>query len=105
MSLYVMYAFLTISLVLMGCVGFGLGRPLHVAKETYSCGKRDLFMWQKRPIHIQTHTLRDVSSRMKQYAYDTKYVDYTKYVYDTKYVDYRQHVDYKHTPCVTCRHE
>ena len=24
-------------------------RPIHMAKETYSYGKRDLFIWQKRP--------------------------------------------------------
>jgi len=23
-----------------------------MAKEAYSCGKRGLFMWQKRPIHV-----------------------------------------------------
>jgi len=26
--------------------------PVYVEKETYLCGKRDLFMWQKRPIHV-----------------------------------------------------
>ena len=24
-------------------------RPIHMAKETYLHGKRDLFIWQKRP--------------------------------------------------------
>jgi len=24
-------------------------RPIHMAKEAYSYGKRDLFIWQKRP--------------------------------------------------------
>jgi len=28
-------------------------RPIHMAKETYSYGKRDLFIWKKRPIHIK----------------------------------------------------
>ena len=27
-------------------------RPMHMAKETYSYGKRDLSIWQKRPIHM-----------------------------------------------------
>ena len=27
-------------------------RPIHMAKEAYSYGKRDLFIWQKRPITI-----------------------------------------------------
>jgi len=27
-------------------------RPMHMAKETYSYGKRDLHIWQKRPIHM-----------------------------------------------------
>ena len=27
-------------------------RPIHMKKETYSYGKRGLFIWQKRPIKI-----------------------------------------------------
>jgi len=27
-------------------------RPIHMAKEAYSYGKRVLFIWQKRPIHM-----------------------------------------------------
>jgi len=27
-------------------------RYARVSKETYSYGKRDLFIWQKRPIHV-----------------------------------------------------
>jgi len=27
-----------------------------MAKETYSYGKRDLFIWQKRPIHMAKET-------------------------------------------------
>ena len=27
-------------------------RPIHMAKEAYSYGKRGLFIWQKRPIHM-----------------------------------------------------
>ena len=31
-------------------------RPTHVAKEAYSCGKRDLLMRQKRPTHLAKET-------------------------------------------------
>ena len=27
-------------------------RPIHMAKEVYSYGKKGLFIWQKRPIHM-----------------------------------------------------
>ena len=27
-------------------------RPMQMAKETYAHGKRDLFKWQKRPMHM-----------------------------------------------------
>jgi hypothetical protein len=28
-------------------------RPMYMAKETYVYGKRDLFIWQKRPIYME----------------------------------------------------
>ena len=31
-------------------------RPIYMAKETYSYDKRDLFIWQKRPIHMAKET-------------------------------------------------
>jgi hypothetical protein len=31
-------------------------RLMHMVKETYSYGKRDLFIWQKRPIHMKQQT-------------------------------------------------
>ena len=31
-------------------------RPVNVTKETYECDKRDLWMWQKRPIHMTKET-------------------------------------------------
>ena len=41
-------------------------RPIHMAKEAYLYGKRDLFIWQKRPIHMAKETYsygkRDLSA-------------------------------------------
>jgi len=31
-------------------------RKRTVSKETYLCGKRDLFMWKKRPIYVEKET-------------------------------------------------
>jgi len=31
-------------------------RPTYMAKETYSYGERDLFIWQTRPIHMAKET-------------------------------------------------
>jgi hypothetical protein len=45
-------------------------RPVHVAKETYLYGKRDLFIWQKRPVHVAKETYsygkRDLSMWQKR---------------------------------------
>ena len=37
-------------------------RPIHMAKKTYSYGKRDLFIWQKRPTHMSKETYSYVKS-------------------------------------------
>jgi len=43
---------------------YGKRRSMHLAKEIYACGKRDLRMWQKRPTHVAketyTHAKRDL---------------------------------------------
>ena len=35
-------------------------KPAHVTKETYSYGKRDAFMWQKKPTHEQTYPTHSI---------------------------------------------
>ena len=40
-------------------------RPIHMAKETYSQGKRDLFTWQ-RPIHIQVQMFKSICMTHKK---------------------------------------
>jgi len=41
-------------------------RPTKCAKETYSCDKRDLFMWQKRPMNTLTHQKYAVCASVKR---------------------------------------
>ena len=33
-------------------------KRVHIAKETYFYGKRDLYVWQKRPIHLAKETYK-----------------------------------------------
>ncbi len=49
-------------------------RPIHMAKETYSYGKRDLFIWQKRPIHMEKVSTTSTTRRQRLSTYENIYV-------------------------------
>jgi len=55
----------TLAQRLMRCVA---KRELHVAKETYVCGKRDLRVWQKRPSPSSYASLYLASLRTRTHA-------------------------------------
>ena len=40
-----------------------------MAKETYSYGKRVLFIWQKRPIHMAKEMLKSMCVAKETYLY------------------------------------